>query len=456
MVSHRYCSLTLAFVISSILKVKVWGTIDDQWANYHSYNELEIILTNIHKRCPDHTTIYSIGKSVEGRDLLVIHFSTTPGQHQMLKPEMKYVGNMHGNEPIGRELLLRLAAFFCDEILAKNNEIIELINSTSIHLLPSMNPDGFERALSIGSSARDWFTGRSNANGIDLNRNFPDLDGFYYYLERHNIPRFDHLLELFGNEVKNYQPEVVAVGQWILSLPFVLSANIHEGDLVANYPFDSARTPNSNEYSMSPDDQTFRYLAQSYASKHAHMAKNDHPPCDGTVIDAFTQQGGITNGAKWYSVSGGMQDFNYLATNAFEITLELSCEKFPESSLLPNLWEDNKEALIDFIRKVHIGIKGIVTDKITGEPIAEAVIWIKNSTEITPIKHPVTSWETGEYFRLLTPGHYEIYVAADGYLSTSKQTNVTNDSQTSARIVNFALIREEPKAEELKFPLFYE
>ncbi|VDO81939.1 unnamed protein product [Onchocerca flexuosa] len=101
--------------------------------------------------------------------------------------------------------------------------------------------------------------------------------------------------------------------------------------------------------------------------------------------------GGITNGAKWYSISGGMQDFNYLATNAFEITLELSCEKFPDGSLLPKLWEDNKEALIDFIKKIHIGIKGTVMNKITGEPISNAVIWIKNSTDITPIKHPVTS-----------------------------------------------------------------
>lgn len=75
-----YHSLSFLFLIS-ISKVK--GTIDDQWANYHNQNELEIILTNINKRCPDHTTIYSIGKSVEGRDLLVIHFSTTPGQHQI-------------------------------------------------------------------------------------------------------------------------------------------------------------------------------------------------------------------------------------------------------------------------------------------------------------------------------------------------------------------------------------
>ncbi|KAL3983028.1 Carboxypeptidase E [Acanthocheilonema viteae] len=442
MAYHYFLFLVFLVFISKIEKVK---STTDQWANYHNQNELEAILININKHCPNYTTIYSIGESVEGRDLLVIQFSTTPGQHQLLKPEMKYIGNMHGNEPVGRELLLRLASYFCDQILAKNKEIIELINSTSIHLLPSMNPDGFERALSTERNARDWFVGRSNANGIDLNRDFPDLDGFYYYLERHNIPRFDHLLELFGGEAKEYQPEVRAVGQWILSLPFVLSANIHEGDLVANYPFDSARIPNNNEYSISPDDQTFRYLAESYANKHAHMAKNDHPPCDGTINDAFTQQGGITNGAKWYSVSGGMQDFNYLATNAFEITLELSCEKFPDSSSLPQLWEDNKEALIDFIRKVHIGIKGIVIDQITGEPISEALIWIKNSTEITPIKHPVTTWDTGEYFRLLTPGRYEIYVTADGYQSTFKQVNVTNDSQTSAKIVNFALIMEQPK-----------
>uniref|UniRef100_A0A915BC00 Peptidase M14 carboxypeptidase A domain-containing protein n=1 Tax=Parascaris univalens TaxID=6257 RepID=A0A915BC00_PARUN len=356
----------------------------------------------------------------------------------LVKPESKYVGNMHGNEPIGRELLIRLAAYLCDGIKKNDKEILKLINTSSIHILPSMNPDGFEYALATKPQDRGWLTGRANANGVDLNRDFPDLDSLYYYFEQNKVPRYDHLLELFSDD-KQHQPEVQAVGRWILSLPFVLSANLHEGDLVANYPFDLAPVANANQYAKSPDDETFRYLAQRYARSHAHMAKNDHAPCDGSARDAFAQQGGITNGAQWYSVSGGMQDFNYLATNAFEITLELSCEKFPPGTALESLWNDNKKALLDFLWMVHTGIKGVVVDKQTGQPIVEAVVWIKNSTDERLIKHPVTTWKTGDYFRLLTPGTYDVFVSAEGYQPTSKKVTVDNAERSSAKIVNFEL-----------------
>lgn len=47
-----------------------------------------------------------------------------------------------------------------------------------------------------------------------------------------------------------------------------------------------------------------------------------------------------------------MQDFNYLSSNDFEITLELGCEKYPKAERLAQEWEDNKDALINLIWQV--------------------------------------------------------------------------------------------------------
>lgn len=53
------------------------------------------------ERCGAISRLYSIGKSTEGRDLWVLELADNPGKVER-DANIKYIGNMHGNEPVGK------------------------------------------------------------------------------------------------------------------------------------------------------------------------------------------------------------------------------------------------------------------------------------------------------------------------------------------------------------------
>ena len=74
--------------------------------------ELEEAMDSLHQRYPNQSHVYSIGQSVKKKNLKVIAIAAQKAdQHVLLRPEMKFVGNMHGNEVVGRELIIRYANY---------------------------------------------------------------------------------------------------------------------------------------------------------------------------------------------------------------------------------------------------------------------------------------------------------------------------------------------------------
>ncbi|XP_060758703.1 probable carboxypeptidase X1 [Neoarius graeffei] len=401
---------------------------------HHNYKEMRKLMRSVNEACPDITRIYSIGKSYMGLKLYVMEISDNPGKHELGEPEFRYVAGMHGNEVLGRELLLNLMQYICQEYKQGNQRVVHLVKETRIHLLPSMNPDGYEMAYKKGSELASWALGRFSYEGYDMNNNFANLNSVMWdakELETDKSKLINHYIPIpkqYTSKNALVAPETRAVINWMQSIPFVLSANLHGGELVVTYPFDMARDWAPREHTPTPDDSFFRWLATVYASTNHVMSNPDRRPCHNKD---FIRQNNIVNGANWHTVPGSMNDFSYLHTNCFEVTVELSCDKFPHASELPMEWENNRESLLVYMEQVHRGIKGVIKDKDTKAGIADAII------KVDDIDHHIRSASEGDYWRLLNPGEYEVTVMAEGYVPVTRSCRVEYEHYPT--ICNFQL-----------------
>ncbi len=344
----------------------------DNWDKYPTWSVFQDMMVSFAADYPGICKLDTIGFSVEGRTMLVVKISDNVNVDEP-EPEFFFTGQMHGDELVSYILPLHMI----DYLLANygsDSRVDNLVNNMEIWINPLSNPDG-----TYGDNENDVSNStRYNANGIDLNRNFPDLQ---------NGEHPD------GNPTGT---ENLAMIDFANERHFVMSANSHSGAELLNYPWDTWAT-------LHADNDWWYDVAINYADQVHEDAVS------GYLTD---QENGVTNGYAWYTINGSRQDYMNYFQHCRELTMEWSNDKLLDAELLPDHWNYNKNALLGYFEEAIEGLRGIVTDSVTGQPLKSTVYIdghdVHNSYVFSFLPH-------GAYYRLLAPGEWNISFSKEGY-----------------------------------------
>ena len=382
----------------------------NNWDYYPTYNQYVDMMYAFADSFPNICKVHSLGTLNSGREILIVNISDNVGQKEN-EPSFLYTSSMHGDELTGYVLMLR----FIDDILNNyntNNRITYLVNEIDIWINPLANPDG----AYAGGNSNVWGATRSNANFIDLNRNFPDpQDG----------PHPD------GNP---WQDETLIFMGLSDTINFNLSSNLHTGAVVANYPWDTWSQ-------LTADDSWWQHVCNEYADTCQFYGTGNY----------FTNYNdGIINGYDWYEVDGGRQDYMNYYKHCREFTLELSNDKTPNPQELPSFWNATHPSFYNYMEQSLYGLRGIITDSITGLPIKARVEIANHDVDSS---HVYSSLPIGNYHRYIYQGNYSFTFSKSGYHSKTINASILNNNTTYLNVqlvpINFVNIEEIDLSEKI-------
>jgi len=382
----------------------------NNWDYYPTYNQYVDMMYAFADSFPNICKVHSLGTLNSGREILIVNISDNVGQKEN-EPSFLYTSSMHGDELTGYVLMLR----FIDDILNNyntNNRITYLVNEIDIWINPLANPDG----AYAGGNSNVWGATRSNANFIDLNRNFPDpQDG----------PHPD------GNP---WQEETLIFMGLSDTINFNLSSNLHTGSVVANYPWDTWSQ-------LTADDSWWQHVCNEYADTCQFYGTGNY----------FTNYNdGIINGYDWYEVDGGRQDYMNYYKHCREFTLELSNDKTPNPQELPSFWNATHPSFYNYMEQSLYGLRGIITDSVTGLPIKARVEIANHDVDSS---HVYSSLPIGNYHRYIYQGNYSFTFSKSGYHSKTINASILNNNTTYLNVqlvpINFVNIEEIDLSEKI-------
>ncbi len=320
---------------------------------YHSYQEIMDTFNLIANTYPNICHLDTVGQSPTGKYLLALKISQN-AQTEMHRPRMLWDGTTHGNENIGTEVCWYLMQQIVNNY-GLDPIITNIVNTREIWIIPCINPEGLINRTRGTTVCQDlnrdygyaWRTG--SGSGMSTPWSQPETRGFRNFLQQH---------------------------------PFVLHMTYHSGSTSVMWPW------------------SYSTMATLDSISHSELCNRYH---NITGLSAYQISRGL------YVCYGTATDYSYGEEGALGLAAEISLGQPPAASQIDTICHINWTASLDLITRCAYGIRGLITDSITGLPVQKAII-------VADPPNWMTYTDTcGWYFKYIQPGIHNLKIIADGY-----------------------------------------
>ena len=187
-INKKLCSAVLIILAIAVCSSNVmagqffprkWNTrkVNLAFNQYYDWKEVEDALRKLEKAFPKFLKLRSIGKSFQGREMWYMTINNPDTGNEMDKCAMYMDANIHGNEVQGGEIGI-YTVWYLMENYNHNDYIKKLVDERVFYIFPSVNPDGRDRWLHEGGSARSGQVPMDDDNDGLYDEDLPeDLDG---------------------------------------------------------------------------------------------------------------------------------------------------------------------------------------------------------------------------------------------------------------------------------------
>ena len=352
---------------------------------YHTFDEMEQILQNIAEEYPDIASLYSIGKSYEGRDVWCLEISDNPGVDEE-EPGVFYMGLHHAREWPTLEICLYIA----DNLTSKygtDPDITDVVNNRRLWLVPCVNPDGYHYCHDLGN---DWRKNRHyfpdfNIIGtwcVDLNRNYGgssngDAWGSWGSIGTGSASHTPSN-EVYCGPFALSELETQSIRNVFLENDICASISWHTYAELVMWPWGYSKNVKT------PDDEYMAYVGTKIASRITNQSGiGNYTP---------TQSSGL------YPTTGDTTDWAYgyghyvQGRPTFSYTIEACSSFHPSESYLDQICRENFDGALYLLQEAE-NIKNNVTPRVIPPELDEifpdsngnyTVSWVEKNLDAKP------------------------------------------------------------------------